>query len=170
MFLIDIYEKMRIKYHVDPVEKLRQSGAKIGDNVNIYDGGGTSIDYGFASLLEIGNKVTLSNTTILLHDASMKKELGYVRIGRITIGNNVFIGSGSTILPNVRIGDNVVIGAGSIASKDIPDDSVAVGNPIRIIETYNEYMDKCRCKISAKPIVNEDADYMGKIDDYGYLK
>jgi len=49
----------------------------------------------------------------------------------ITIGNNVWIGGNSVILPGVTIGDNAVIGAGSIVTKDVPGNSIAVGNPCR---------------------------------------
>lgn len=52
----------------------------------------------------------------------------------VTIGNNVWIGGGVQILPGVRIGDNVTIGAGSVVVKDIPANSVAVGNPARVVK------------------------------------
>lgn len=55
----------------------------------------------------------------------------------ITVGNNVWIGAGVTVLPGVTIGDNVTIGAGSLVNKDIPSDSVAVGVPCRVIKTIN---------------------------------
>ena len=56
----------------------------------------------------------------------------------ITIGNNVWIGANSVILPGVTIGDNAVIGAGSVVSKDIPSDVIAVGNPCRVIRKITE--------------------------------
>lgn len=83
--LIELYEKIRWKYRQDPVEKLRKGGAVIGDNVHIYDVGGATIDYQFSHLLKIGNNVTISNSTLLLHDASINKELKHVKIGKITI-------------------------------------------------------------------------------------
>ncbi len=52
----------------------------------------------------------------------------------IEVGNNVWIGGNVVVLPGVKIGDNVVIGAGSIVTKDIPSNSVAVGNPCRVIK------------------------------------
>lgn len=52
----------------------------------------------------------------------------------VTIGNNVWIGGSVTILPGVTIGDNVSIGAGSVVVKDIPSNSVAVGNPCKVIK------------------------------------
>jgi len=52
----------------------------------------------------------------------------------VSIGNNVWIGGSVTILPGVTIGDNVTIGAGSVVVSDIPSDSIAVGNPCRVIK------------------------------------
>lgn len=51
----------------------------------------------------------------------------------VTIGDNVWIGGGAIILPGVTIGNNVTIGAGSVVTKSIPDNSLAVGNPCRVI-------------------------------------
>ena len=56
----------------------------------------------------------------------------------VTIGDNVWIGGSSCIMPGVTIGNNVVIGAGSVVTKDIPDNSIAVGNPCRVIRTITE--------------------------------
>lgn len=53
----------------------------------------------------------------------------------VTIGNNCWIGGSVTILPGVTIGDNCTIGAGSVVTHDIPANSVAVGNPCRVIKT-----------------------------------
>ena len=56
----------------------------------------------------------------------------------ITIGDNVWIGGNTCILPGVTIGNNVVIGAGSVVTKDIPDNVIAAGNPCRIIRAITE--------------------------------
>lgn len=56
----------------------------------------------------------------------------------INIGNNVWIGGNSVVLPNVNIGDNVVIGAGSVVTKDIPANCIAVGNPCRVLRPITE--------------------------------
>ena len=173
--LIKLYEKVRQKLHQNPVDRLRERGAVIGNNVHIYDGGGASIDYGFSFLLKIGDNVSISNSTLLLHDASINKELNFVKIGKITIGNNVFVGAGSIILPNVSIENNVIIGAGSVVSKNIPDDVVAVGNPIRVIGTYDAYMDKYRRWIQEKPcfseddISNEKEQILQASEDWGFI-
>ncbi len=51
----------------------------------------------------------------------------------VTIGNSVWIGGGAILMPGVTIGDNVVIGAGSVVTKDIPSDTIAYGNPCRVM-------------------------------------
>ena len=61
------------------------------------------------------------------------KGLEYAR--PIKVGNNVWIGGNVVVLPGVTIGDNVVIGAGSVVNKDIPSNSVAVGNPCKVIKS-----------------------------------
>lgn len=62
----------------------------------------------------------------------------------ITVGDNVYIGNNVIILPGVTIGSNVVIGAGAVVSRDIPDNSVAVGVPARVIKTADEYFEKIK--------------------------
>ena len=73
---------------------------------------------------------------ILSHDGSARqrdsKENGE---GSVIIGDGVFVGVNSVILPNVRIGDNTVIGAGSVVTNDIPANVIAAGNPARVIKT-----------------------------------
>ncbi|MCP1102776.1 acetyltransferase-like isoleucine patch superfamily enzyme [Aequitasia blattaphilus] len=57
---------------------------------------------------------------------------------KVTIGDNVWIGGNTVILPGVTIGSNIVIGAGSVVSKDVPEWVVAVGNPCRVIKEITE--------------------------------
>ena len=64
-----------------------------------------------------------------------RKGLEYAR--PITIGNDIWIGAGVSVLPGVTIGDNCVIGAGSVVTKDIPANSVAAGNPCKVIKLIN---------------------------------
>jgi acetyltransferase-like isoleucine patch superfamily enzyme len=66
--------------------------------------------------------------------------------GCIEVMNNVFIGSNTIILPNVKIGNNVIIGAGSVITKDIPDNSVVAGNPAKVIESFDTYLEKRKKK------------------------
>ena len=57
----------------------------------------------------------------------------------IKVGDNVWIGGNVVVLPGVTIGNNCVIGAGSVVVKDIPDNSIAVGNPCKVIKQINKY-------------------------------
>lgn len=65
-------------------------------------------------------------------DKELRKTLEFGK--EITIGNDVWIGGGSIILPGVTIGNNCVIGAGSVVTKSIPDNSMAVGNPAKVVK------------------------------------
>lgn len=66
------------------------------------------------------------------------REKGYQFNMPVHIGKNCWIGAGVVIVPGINIGDNTVIGAGSIITKDIPANSVAVGNPCRVIREIND--------------------------------
>ncbi|NGU67275.1 sugar O-acetyltransferase [Clostridium perfringens] len=83
-----------------------------------------------------GPNVTLSVGTHPIHPELRSKQAQYNI--PIHIGNNVWIGANSVILPGVNIGDNSVIGSGSIVTKDIPSNVIAVGNPCRVLREINE--------------------------------
>lgn len=67
-----------------------------------------------------------------------KRRAGYQTFKPITVGNNVWFGAGVVVCPGVTIGDHCVIGAGSVVVKDIPANSVAVGNPCRVIREVSQ--------------------------------
>lgn len=121
-----------------PTKTLVRRGMKIGNDFNRQQG--CYLDPTHPFLIEIGNNVTCSiRVTVMAHDASTKKALGYTKIGRVTIGDNVFVGANATILPGVRIGNNCIIGAASVVTNDIPENSVAVGNPAKVIYSVEDY-------------------------------
>lgn len=132
----------------ETVDDYRKRGVRIGENVNMYS---CNIDYGHGYLIEIGDNCTITHSTILTHDASTKMYLGYSKIGRVKIGNNVFIGQGSIILPCVSIGDDVIVGAGSVVKDDIPSGSVAVGNPARVVCSLEEYINRNKERMKSAP-------------------
>lgn len=69
------------------------------------------------------------------HAVPIKERLeGWEHTTPVTIGNNVWLGGTVTILPGVTIGDNSIIGAGAVVSHDIPANSIAVGNPARVVK------------------------------------
>ena len=63
---------------------------------------------------------------------------GVMQCKPITVGDNVWFGAEVTVCPGVTIGDNCVIGAGSVVTKDIPANTVAVGNPCRVVRTLEK--------------------------------
>ncbi|MEL0654866.1 DapH/DapD/GlmU-related protein [Pseudoalteromonas issachenkonii] len=145
------------------INKYKSQGASVGENTIIIDTKFSSSSKG--DRFVIGNNCTITGATLLGHDASptlfideliIYKE-SYRKGSRrsyrspIIIGNNVFIGWGSIILPGVNIGDNCVIGAGSVVSKNIPDGMVAAGNPAKVIKPTSEYVESYRIRLHETP-------------------
>ncbi len=118
----------------------RQLGVRVGEGCRIY-----SRNFGSEPwLIEIGDRVTITGgVNIITHDGSgwlIRDEAGRrFRYARVRIGSDVFIGVGSILLPGVSIGDRVVIGAGSVVTKSVPSGTVAVGNPARIVASYDDF-------------------------------
>jgi len=126
-------------------------------------------------IITLGNNVHISTecrfvahdgATLLFRDREPTLEL----TKPITIGNNVYIGTRCLIMGGVNIGNNVIIGAGSIVTRDIPDNSVAVGVPARVIKTTEAYFEKAkRESIGLGHLKYEEKDRAMK-EYYGYLK
>lgn len=136
-------------------EELIERGMVVGDNFQRQNE--VILDPDHCWLIEIGNNVTLApRVHILCHDASTKHYLGYTKIGKVTIGNNVFIGANTIVLPNVKIGNDVVIGANSTVTKDIPSNSVVAGNPAKVISTLEQYLSKERKEKDKSPFFGEE--------------
>lgn len=145
--------KAKIRGTID-IHRLIKDGLIAGKNLNIQYG--VIIDPGHCWLIEIGDNVTLAPYVhILAHDASTKKALGYTKIGRVVIGNNVFIGAGTTILPNVKIGDNVVIGAKSLVTHDLPANGIYCGHECIKIADYSEWVEKQKARMNNAPIFDK---------------
>ena len=102
----------------------------------------------YSKLISIGDNVHLASKVLLVtHDIvhlclNNMGNNGGVRekIGCIDIGNNVFVGSNTTILYDVKIGNNVIIGAGSLVCKDITDNVVVAGVPAKIVGRFDDFV------------------------------
>jgi len=114
-------------------------GVNIETGVHIMQGTiiTNDVKIGFGSLINL-------NCTIG-HDANIGKfcELspGVHISGRVTIGNYSVIGSGAVVIPDIKIGANSIIGAGSVVTKNLPDNSLAVGVPAQIIRQYDPFVE-----------------------------
>lgn len=124
----------------DLLEILKKKGLQVGENFAMRDG--CIIDYSHAWHIKIGDNVMLGpRVHILAHDSTTWNHLGYTKVKNTTIGDRVFIGASSIILPGVTIGNDVIIGAGSVITKDIPDNSIYTGNPAKYRMPTDVYID-----------------------------
>ena len=129
---------------------MKRRGLKAGKNLFL---GGAYIDLVFLHLITIGDDVTLAGkVTILAHDASTNNWLRYSKVGKVTIGNRVFIGYGSIILPGVTIGDDVVVGAGSVVTDDVKSRTVVMGSPAKFTCTLDEFIDRKKKELEEYPV------------------
>lgn len=135
---------------VRDIAYFRSQGVRIGENVDIVPPVSPVIFSSEPYLVSIGDNTTISfDVAFVTHDAATRviRHLPdgnpeTVIYGQIIVGKNCFIGCRSTILPNVTIGDNSVIGAGSLVNRDIPSNTVAAGNPCKVICSLEEYRAK----------------------------
>ena len=143
---------------------LKDQGVTYGKNLYIVEPMKCGIDMTRPWLIKIGDDVTITdNVRILTHDysysviARMYPGEVYPQLGKVVIGNNVFIGSNATVLPGSEIGDNVIIGAGTVVHGKIDGNCVVAGNPGKVICTIEEHRDKIKKKYlnNLKLLVNE---------------
>lgn len=172
----------KLRYNKSDIEELQERGLQIGKNFRNHSS--FPFDALFPWLISVGENVCFSaNVKILAHDTSTEYVNGHTKIGIVEIGDNVYIGYGSTIMCNVRIGNNAIIGAGSVVTKDVPAGTVYGGNPAHFICTTEEFMKKHKTMMSEVPVYSgpcqkwwdtspEEQKRMRKElkDTFGYMK
>lgn len=141
----------KIKVYIKGNYKIAlENGLVVGKGVSIV-GGKRGVVFGSEPyLITLGDYCRISNDVLFVtHDGGtwafrdIPKYRKVIKYGKIRIGAYTFVGARSIIMPGVSIGDHCVIGAGSIVTHDIPNGSVAVGSPAKVIMTTDEYADKC---------------------------
>lgn len=134
----------------DPVAFARSLGVTIRGNVRFY-----GIDRAmFGSepwLITIGDNVYITaGCQFITHDGGtliLRKEYPDLEwTAPIEIGNDVYLGLRTMILPGVAIGDRVIVAAGSVVTKDIPSGCVAAGVPARVISSMDDYVERITAK------------------------
>ena len=133
-----------LKCHHNPRKFFTKKGVRFNGNVYFYNKhpGMFSTD---PWLVTIGNNVYIGlGVQFLTHDMGtlLFPEKKFVICGNINVGNNVVIGMDALIMPGVNIGNNVIIGARAVVTKDVPDNSVVVGVPAKVISSFQEYEKK----------------------------
>ena len=126
------------------IEKLRNQGAIIGKDCLIFSMEFSTEPY----LIKVGDHVVISSgTQLITHDGAVwlfrNKFPDITVFGRIIIGSNTFIGINCIILPNCQIGSNCIIGAGSVVRGKIPDNSVVMGNPAKVVLKISMFEKLC---------------------------
>ena len=140
--LLDKFKRSR-----NPVKYWRSLGATIGEGCDIYSSASLGSE---PYLITVGDRVRISsNVQLVTHDGgvwvlrNLREDLRDVdKFGRITIGSNVHVGVGAVIMPGVTVGNNCIIGVDAVVTRDIPDNSIAVGVPARVIKTVEEYAEQ----------------------------
>ena len=133
--------KKIIKRFISPEKYARIIGVNIGKNNFIPDKDCWSSE---PYLITVGNNCQITyGVRIFTHgggNVARKKYPNFDVFGKVTIGDWVYIGTNSLIMPGVTIGDNVLVAAGSVVTKSIPPGVVVGGNPARILSTIEEYI------------------------------
>ena len=148
----------------DPLPRMRKQGLVVGRNFAMMED--VMLDHDHIWHIAIGDDVTLApRVQILAHDASTKRYMNCTRIGKVSIGNRVFIGAATIILPGVTIGSDVVIGAGSVVTGNIPSGVVAAGNPVRVICSLDELIEKRKQEQAEVPYFGVEFTVRGHISE-----
>jgi len=140
----------QVRAKLNPNGYAQSLGVKLGKNVRFY-----GMRPGMFStepwLISIGDNVYITaGCQFITHDGGtliLRKEVPDLEItAPISVGNDVYIGLNTMILPGVNIGNRVIVGAGSIVTKDIPDNSVAVGIPAHVVKSVDEYLESAKVR------------------------
>lgn len=130
--------------------ELRALGLRIGADVNLP--ASVWIDTSHCHLISIGDHCGFGDgVCILAHDALANEFLDATRIAPVVIHPSCHIGARAVILPGVEIGPRAIVGANSVVTRSVPPDSVAAGNPARVLCTLEEHLSRLRRRLERSP-------------------
>ena len=134
----------KLLYKINRVKCIRKLGVNAGENLHVY---GTVQVGSEPWLITLRNNVYLTNgVRFICHDGGtllFRDKISDLEITKpIVLGSNVYVGNNVIFLPGSTVGNNVVIGAGAVVSGNIPDNSVAVGVPAKVIKSIDAYFEK----------------------------
>lgn len=143
--LLGVYNHLSSEEYISELES---RGCEIGSGTKFF--GENNVDLNRANNITIGKNCIITDRVRILahtHDQPILERAfdnapEYNNAGFVKIGDNVFIGEKTIILPDVSIGENVIIGAGSVVTSDIPPNTVAAGNPCEVIYSLKEYQNR----------------------------
>ena len=161
----------KILYTLKPINYAKKMGVNCDfETLHIYG----KINWGSEPwIITLGKNVYLTgDIKFITHDGGtllFRNKVPDLEITKpISLGDDVYIGNNVLIMPGVTIGNKVIIGAGAVVTKDIPDNSVAVGVPARVIKTADEYFEKiCKESLHLGHLVGKEKDNALK-QYYGY--
>lgn len=158
MKIISNIIKRIVKFFMSPEKYAKFIGVNIGTNNFIPDKDCWSSE---PYLITIGNNCAITNgVRIFTHGGARVARMKYPDFdvfGKVTIGDWVYIGTNSLIMPGVTIGDGALIAAGSVVTKSIPSGVVVGGNPAKIISTVDNYIkNNVAFNLNSKRMSNEE--------------
>jgi len=132
--------RYRISLSLRALNRVRYRIANVKVGKDVFISLGAHIDTSYPGSIEIGDGTYITRgAKLVAHDHSVYR-LGDMPAdngrGYIRIGKNVFVGVGSIVLRNVTVGDNAIISAGSVVGKDVPANTIVMGNPARVIKEF----------------------------------
>ncbi len=173
MKIISNIIKRIVKFFMSPEKYAKFIGVNIGTNNFIPDKDCWSSE---PYLITIGNNCAITNgVRIFTHGGARVARMKYPDFdvfGKVTIGDWVYIGTNSLIMPGVTIGDGALIAAGSVVTKSIPSGVVVGGNPAKIISTVDNYIkNNVAFNLNSKRMSNEEKRvFLQQVSEEKFLK
>jgi acetyltransferase-like isoleucine patch superfamily enzyme len=127
------------------IARLRDRGVRIGEGCVIYTDFFSTEPY----LVTLGDRVAISGgTKFITHDGSVwllrAERPACQSFGPITVGNDVYIGENCIVMPNSSIGSGCILGAGAVVRGKIPDNSLVIGNPAKVVGQASLFLELLR--------------------------